>query len=232
MHPWLEFGPRLATWLGAFFGGVALALIPVVVLRRKEPSSTIAWILTLVFFPVLGAVLFMLFGRDRVRWPARRKRQADALVRAEVAAAREGAPSSPDLPGALSLLDPLGRQLFKVGAALAGGGASTGNQVEILSRGDDVYRALSEAIDQAEHHVHAEYYLIRNDDTGRWFRDKLVAAARRGVEVRLLCDGYGCLAVRGAWRRPLRRAGGKVGLFLPMRSLLLQPVNLRNHRKI
>jgi cardiolipin synthase A/B len=232
MHPWLELGPRLVTWLGAFFAVLALALVPLVLLRRKEPSSTIAWILTLIFLPALGAFLFMLFGRDRVRWPARRKRQADALVRGLGAAARKGAPSFPDLSDTLTSLDPLGRQIFQVGTFLTGGGASTGNVVDVLARGDDVYEALGAAIDLATHHVHAEYYLIRNDATGLWFRNKLVAAAARGVEVRLLCDGYGCSAVRGAWKRPLRRAGGKVGLFLPMRSLLLQPVNLRNHRKI
>src|SRR6266542_2827521 len=89
MHSFAELGPKLLAWFGAFFGGVALGLIPVVILRRKEPSSTIAWILTLVFVPVLGAILFILFGRDRVRWPARRKRQADAMVRGLLAAHSE-----------------------------------------------------------------------------------------------------------------------------------------------
>jgi cardiolipin synthase len=45
-------------------------------------------------------------------------------------------------------------------------------------------------------------------------------------------DGYGCFALGPGWRRPLRKAGVRVGDFLPMRSVLLQPVNLRNHRKI
>src|SRR5262249_50838664 len=92
--------------------------------------------------------------------------------------------------------------------------------------------ALGAAIDQAERHICAEYYLIRNDATGAWFRDRLRAAAERGVTVRLLADGFGCLALGPPWWRPLRRAGVKVGQFLPMRSLFLQPVNLRNHRKI
>src|SRR3954452_5642281 len=118
MHPWLEFGPRLATWLGAFFGGVALALIPVVVLRRKEPSSTIAWILTLVFFPALGAVLFLLFGRDRVRWPAKRKRQADAIVHGTVLAHTSGGGSQ---LGVLSTeLNDLEKQIFRIGKLLTG----------------------------------------------------------------------------------------------------------------
>src|SRR5258705_8589875 len=86
MHSWLGFGSQLYGWFGALLEAVGLALIPLVLLRRKEPSSTIAWILTLLFVPALGPVLFLLFGRDRVRWPARRKRQADALVRGMVVA--------------------------------------------------------------------------------------------------------------------------------------------------
>src|SRR3954447_22395045 len=84
MHLWVGLGSQLYGWFGAFLAAVALALIPLVIIRRKEPSSTIAWILTLLFVPAVGAILFLLFGRDRVRWPARRKRQADALVHAMV----------------------------------------------------------------------------------------------------------------------------------------------------
>jgi cardiolipin synthase len=225
-----HLGPGVLGWLGAFFAAVALALIPLVILRRKEPSSTIAWILTLLFLPALGAVLFLLFGRDRVRWPARRKRQADALVRGTLAAraAETGPRFEPTQPG----LTDLEKQVFQMGALLTGETASTGNRLEVFSHGSDVYDSLGTAIDQAKHHVHAEFYLIRNDETGAWFRDKLARAAARGVQVRLLCDAYGCLSIGAAWRRPLRKAGARVGIFLPMRSLLLQPVNLRNHRKI
>ena len=229
MHLWEELGPRFIAWVGAFCEIVALTMIPVVMLRRKEPSSTIAWILTLIFIPVVGAILFLLFGRDRVRWPAKRKRQADALMRAILRArtAEVRVPSFAD--GQLTALE---KQIFQVGSLLTGAAATLGNRIEVLTDGNEVYAAIGEAIDRAEHHVNAEFYLIRNDETGAWFRDKLVRAAQRGVSVRLLCDAYGCLAIGSAWRRPLRRAGAKVGIFLPMRSLLLQPVNLRNHRKI
>jgi len=230
MQLWLGLGSQLFGWLGAIFGAAALALIPLVILRRKEPSSTIAWILTLLFVPALGALLFLLFGRDRIRWPAKRKRQADALVRRMVVA-RTGE-AALDLSLATGDLNELERQIFQVGALLTGGTASSGNKVDVMTEGNVVFEALGAAIDAARHHVHAQFYLIRNDKTGAWFRDKLAAAAKRGVEVRLLCDAYGCLGVRSAWRRPLRRAGAKVGIFLPMRSLFLQPVNLRNHRKI
>src|SRR5258708_33670370 len=116
------------------FGGVGGSpaarppgLFPLVIPRRKEPSSTIAWILTLLFLPAVGAVLFLLFGRDRVRWPARRKMQADALVHGAVAARTDhAAHGAPPPSGELTDLE---EQIFHVGALLTGDSPSSGNQV-------------------------------------------------------------------------------------------------------
>ncbi len=228
---WHEILPIVGRAVAILSELAALALVPLVLVRRKEPSSTIAWILTLVFLPALGALLFLLFGRDRVRLPARRKRELDALVRAQVAASLER-PADGDGDAGLALASPLERALFRIGERLSRLRATGGNKVDVLTEGDATYEAIGRAIDAARHHVHAQYYLIRNDDTGRWFRDRLVAAAQRGVVVRLLMDGFGCFPLGASWQRPLRRAGARVAEFLPMRSVLLQPVNLRNHRKI
>jgi cardiolipin synthase len=228
----LRLWPWMAHAAGLFFVAVSLALVPVVLLRRKEPSSTIAWILTLVFLPVLGALLFWAFGRDRVRWPARRKRELDAVVRAQVSEVRNGGGRGDAGPAPDASQSTLERAIFRVGARLTHQPATTGNAVRVLTEGHATYDAIADAIDGARHHVHAQYYLIRDDDSGRGFRDRLVAAARRGVSVRLLVDGFGCFALGRSFYAPLRKAGVRVGVFLPMRSVLLQPVNLRNHRKI
>ena len=74
----------MASWehlVGVGLEVVSFTLIPVVLVRRKEPASTLAWILTLVFLPAIGAFLFVAFGSERVRVPARRKREHDAIVR-------------------------------------------------------------------------------------------------------------------------------------------------------
>ncbi len=208
-----------------------LLLVPSVLVRRKEPSSTVAWILVLLLLPALGAVLFLLFGRDRVRWPARRKRQLDEVVRAQMREVDPGL-GDPNRTSHLTVGTPLEQGLFRVAQHLTQLRATSGNRVDVLAEGAAAYDAIGEAIDGARHHVNAQYYLIRDDATGAWFRERLVAAARRGVHVRLLMDGFGCFALGRGWRRPLRQAGVEVADFLPMRSLLLQPVNLRNHRKI
>lgn len=217
------------TYGGIAVEAVAFALIPWVLVRRKEPGSTIAWILTLVFLPGLGAALFLLFGRSRVRWSARRKRMADDALRGHLIGFRAGPADVRELPVPLAG-ETLG--LFRVGEILSRGRATAGNRVDVLEGGAAAFAAIGEAIDAAESHVHAEYYLIRPDKTGRWFLDKLAEAAERGVQVRLLCDGWGCFALPRAWLKSLRAQGVRVTYFFPVSSMIMQPVTLRNHRKI
>src|SRR4029077_16859360 len=115
----------------------ALCLVPFVLARRKEPSATIAWILVLVFVPPLGAILFLLFGRDRVRWPAKRKRAQDAVVRAQVAAS-----SAEDAAPQVELDSALERSLFRIGGRLAHWRATAGNRVEVLVDGNSTYERI------------------------------------------------------------------------------------------
>lgn len=226
-----ELLPSVVTAIGALVGLWSLMLVVVVLLQKKEPATTVAWILTLLFLPALGAVLFLFFGRRRIRLPAKQKQEADAWMRAMVSSARtEG--SSPNVSFALAPLSTLEREIFRVGSVLSRSRPTGGNQIEIYDEGDDLYEALGDAIDRAEHHVHAEYYLIRDDATGAWFRDKLASAAARGVEVRLLSDSFGSMMLGRRWFRPLREARAKASSFLPLRRVLFQPINLRNHRKI
>lgn len=211
---------------------LALLLVPVVLLQRKEPSSTVAWILTLVFLPGVGAVLFLMFGRDRVRIPLRGKEIADRELGEKVSPGFGRGAHPPPRDDSDASEGPVLRDLFHVAAALAGAEPTHGNKVDLLVDGEITYAALEEAIERAEHHVFAEYYLVRRGKTADWFRDLLVRAAKRGVKVKLLIDGYGSFWISHRWLRPLRKAGAEIVFFLPARLLLFQPMNLRNHRKI
>ncbi len=217
--------------LGLLVELFALFLIPLVVLRRKEPSSTAAWILALLFLPGIGALLFVMFGRDRVRLPVRWKQASDRQL-ARRTHRHRGLSVALREKALARLASPATRELFRVSAALGGAEARHGNEVTLLVDGSATYEAIGAAIDAAKHHVHAEYYLVRRDATAAWFRERLVAAARRGVKVRLLLDGYGSFWISRGWLEPLREAGVVVFFFLPARLLLFQPMNLRNHRKI
>lgn len=224
--------PNVTLSLGVAVELVALALIPLVLLRRKEPSSTVAWILALIFLPGVGATLFLLFGRERVRLPVQWKRDADlALARRPHRAHRRVSTMARE--SALARLpSPVERELFRISSALAGAEPTPGNAVELLPSGEETYAALERAIASAKHHVYVEYYLVARGRMAGWLAETLLAAARRGVEVKLLLDGYGSFWISRSWVRALREGGVEVAFFLPARLIFFQPMNLRNHRKI
>jgi cardiolipin synthase A/B len=226
-------GPIGLWLLGLIVEAIALALIPFVLLQRKDPGSTIAWILALVFLPGAGATLFLLFGRDRVRLPVQWKREADDRLRA--LRHHRHRPRLSEITRELALerhASPIERELFRLGVVLAGVEPSQGNAITLLNDGEATYAAIGRAIDAAERHVYAEYYLVQRGKASAWLGERLMAAARRGVSAKLLLDGYGSFWIGRRWVRALRAAGVEVAFFLPARLLLLQPMNLRNHRKI
>ncbi|MDZ7645219.1 MAG: phospholipase D-like domain-containing protein [Woeseiaceae bacterium] len=204
----IHIGP--ATW------GVYHAL-----LYKRDPRSAMGWIMACIFIPYGGPVAYFLFGINRVRSRARGLQRRFPYVSYELGERRAlqehaGAPGLPD-----------------AGWRVTGRVATDGNDVTALHNGDAAYPAMLQAIDEARERVYLATYILQMDGTGRRFADALAAAARRGVDVRVLVDGIGELY---SWRRASRRLkkrGVNTARFLPPR--LIPPsiyVNLRNHRKL
>ena len=213
---------------------LAIAFVPNVLLRKKEPAATFAWILVLLFMPGLGVVLFWYLGRDRVRRPVRRRVAETAPIHERI----EGRISVrfPDQRAereAIILAQPEEKQgVMRLAARMGRGEIRAGNAVRVLVGAPATYDALLEAIAAATDHIHLEYYIFRPDRTGKRVLDALVEAARRGVKVRLLYDGFGSVGL-GPACRPLRRAGGLAKPFFPLDPIRrAATMNLRNHRKL
>ncbi|MEO6950849.1 MAG: phospholipase D-like domain-containing protein [Polyangia bacterium] len=123
----------------------------------------------------------------------------------------------------------LARQAF---ARAAGAPLSEGNHVELLKDAKQNYPAWLEAICSAKQYVDFENYIVCDDEVGRRFADALIAAAARGVKVRLAYDWLGCVgrASRRFWRR-LREGGVEVRCYNPPRWDSPVAWLSRNHRK-
>jgi len=106
-----------------------------------------------------------------------------------------------------------------------------GNAVTHLTDGPAAFAAMFRLIDGARRWIHFENYVLRDDRTGREFATRLVAAARRGVEVRLLFDRMGSRRTAGAFWTGLRHSGVRVRPFGARAPW--HPVTLlrRDHRK-
>ena len=213
---------------------LAIGFVPLVLLRKKEPSSTFAWILVLLTVPFVGVVLFWFLGRDRIRRPLRHRAAVNAPMRSRIGDRISGLfPAQEAERERLIEAQPEEqRGVMRLGARAGRGEIRAGNEVRILVGSQATWQAMLAAIEAATDHVHLELYILRADHIGRRFLAALEAAALRGVRVRLLYDGFGSAGL-GPACRALRRAGGYATPFFPLDPIRrAYTINLRNHRKL
>jgi cardiolipin synthase len=101
-----------------------------------------------------------------------------------------------------------------------------GNRIELLTRGAEYFPALVAAIDTARETIYVETYIFEDDASGRRVASALCAAAKRGVLVRLMVDGFGARDMPGALRNDLRAAGVQLLVYRPK----ISPLTLRRQR--
>lgn len=251
----MAFPIHIEAWFHVAVGigeGLALLCIPLVLLRRKEPPTAVAWILVLIFIPYVGLVLFWFFGRDRVRRPARKYRERTGANEARKEAHQGPHQRKTRIPSLFPGISPethldaaleaeiathpeSQRGVMRLAARMRQGPLIRGNQVDVMVGADETYRALLNDIESARRSIHLEYYIFDLDPQGERFMTALQAAASRGLDVRLLADAFGSrgLSKRHPSIKSYLAAGGKLTLFFPL-SLFrgAWTINLRNHRKI
>lgn len=107
------------------------------------------------------------------------------------------------------------------------------NQVEIFTDGKEKFADLFREMEKAEHFIHIQYYIIRDDELFASMVHILKERQSQGVQVRILYDGMGGRFLSKRRLRELRKAGIKVACFFPpFLGRLNLRVNYRNHRKI
>jgi cardiolipin synthase len=196
---------------------------------KRDSTSAVAWCLLVLLVPLVGVLLFVLFGYQHVHRPISRKmrhrrrfRLASFKGQAPDAAGEGPPPLAADWEAMAALA-----QRFDAFPLTAG------NRVQFYYDGPPAYDAMLAAIREAKHHLHLEFFIVQPDDSGRLFIDELAKKARAGVEVRLLYDAMGSHRLSRRVLQPLLDAGGKATAFLPLAPFRRRiQVNLRNHRKI
>ncbi len=215
----MQVGQVLATAFAVLGFTAAAAASLHALLFKRRPQSAFAWIAVCLTLPLLGALLYYLFGINRVQTRARK-----LLTRHP----------EPDCPTEyVGTPPPQLQPLARLGSGVSGWPLTAGNRVELLHDAAAIFDAMIAAIERARECVYFSTYIFDGGPLGRRFAAALSAAAERGADVRVLLDGVGEWY---SWNRasPLLR-GTRVRLarFLPPR--LVPPafsINLRNHRKI
>jgi len=209
---------------------LAIAVSVHIVLTKEDVRAAIGWTGLVWLTPVIGSVMYGLFGINRIRRQAgmmRRGRQLADTRTAELAATHGPDQLLPaDTPSSL-----LG--IATIGGRVTGLPLTPCNAVDLLVNGDEAYPAMMAAIDEAKRSVGLATYIFDRGVAGDGFVAALGRAVARGVEVRVLIDGVGARYSRPPVFRALREQRVRVAEFLPPRIPLVQPYSqLRNHRKL
>lgn len=213
---------------GAFVAAISLIASAHVVVRKRDVRAAIGWVGLIWLVPFFGVVLYLAFGLNRIRMRATAlhqvRRRMPILTPAALSIARIGTSSE-----VAAELAPLAR----LGEKLSGRPLLRGNAITILENGDEAYPAMLDVIAGARRTIALSSYIFGDDRAGVRFVEALAAAGKRGVEVRVLIDGFGARYTFPPVHRRLRRAGVRSELFLPrVQEAGLAFFNLRNHRKV
>lgn len=208
-----------------------LFAIIIVFFQRRDPKSVWAWLLLLYFVPVLGFLFYLLAGQDfHKRRIFRIKEVEDHLSKAIRQQEHQLKTRRPEaLDGEISgYTDLILYNLESSGAMLSGD-----NDIDILVDGNEKFDALIEDLKKAQHFIHIQYYIIRDDVLFNRIREVLAQKAAQGVEVRLLFDAMGCRSVKRRYWKQLEAQGVRTAEFFPALFGRFQlRMNYRNHRKI
>ena len=231
--PWLSGGAALHVLL---FVAVALHALR----HRRRADSTLLWLFTTWSVPVFGALLYAMFGVDRVpkeRW----QRGVQRRVRMDGARAAATGDVLPEAywrsmgKAAATPEDEWARELDRpLAVLLENFPLLGGNRITPLLTGAEAFPKMLDAIREARHHVHLQSFIIGNDAVGREFMEAVAAKARAGVRVRVLYDRFGSShALWGGLFRKYRKVPNLTLAGWTQSNLFRKQLhfNLRNHRK-
>jgi cardiolipin synthase len=220
----------LGTLLLAAFGLYALATGIFLITENRRPQATLAWLLAFVFAPVVGVVLYVLFGRNGKAF----SRESKLLMQDLEPYAH------PLLEGLLARQDgeirqleaqsPSHRRLMRLVRHNSRSVLATRNRVEIKQNADEFYPSMIADMESARHSIHLQYFIWRSDEFTERLKKILARKVADGVEVRLLYDPVGSQTMKRRYLKELRGAG----IWAAPTSPRFRPhtISYRNHRKI
>ncbi|SDJ32468.1 cardiolipin synthase [Salimicrobium halophilum] len=204
----------------------------IIFLERRDASATWAWLMVLLFVPVAGFILYLVFGRrlsnkEIFTWDKKARLGLLAAVQDQLRSIENG-----ELELKYKQLEPY-EDLIYMHLKNNDAVLTQDNQLELFTDGEKKFHALIQDIENAENHIHLLYYIVRHDQLGNRLAEVLKRKAKEGVTVKFLYDDMGSRVLSRSYIKEMKRAGVKVeSFFPPLIPKLNMKINYRNHRKL
>jgi cardiolipin synthase len=206
------------------YAALITGVVIVVISENRSPIKTIAWLLVLIFIPIVGLVIYYFFGQDtrRMRQLSEKNFQKIKNLSFKNLVHNRNIGILPEYANLINLL-----KKSNLSPVLQG------SKVEIITEGTRMFDILLEDIQKAKHHIHIEFFIFKNDQTGAIVRDLLMKKASEGVEVRFIYDKVANWLVPKRFYNKMKRNGVKIASLMDAKFVKLgEKLNYRNHRKV
>ncbi len=198
----------------------------------KHTNKALAYLLFAVFIPVIGIGFYLLFG---INYWTKRRYNKKTVANSKILQQLKKDIVRYD-EAAIHYTDESVQQHTELAAMLVkdlGSPLTKNNSIKLLQNGEEKFPELLQAISNAKHHIHLEYYIYEYDDIGTQIIELLIQKAREGVEVRFIYDDFGSPSIKKETEKKMKEAGAAVFPFHKVNFYLLaNRINYRNHRKI
>ena len=203
-----------------------------IIYNTPSNSKALAYVLVTIFLPLIGIAIYFGFGTNR----RKNKLYTKKILRDKTALADLRERIRLESEKAWDTHEPAIKKHKKLALYLLNDGMSPlsgGNEVKLLINGENKFPEVLEALRNAKHHIHIEYYIFEDGDIGEQIKGILIQKAKEGVAVRFIYDDFGSRSIRKKFVDELIEAGVQAFPFYKIIFILLaNRVNYRNHRKI
>ena len=223
---------HLSVFGGLLHIGLSGAVTIHVLLHKRDVRSSTAWIGLAWLSPGFGAVLYYVFGINRIMRRTSRMVRGTTPRKAMVTPKPHGPESVPPAQEISSLPENIAT-IARVSQLASHHMMAAGNAMTVLRAGDEGYPAMLDAIGKATRSVAIASYIFHADKVGLAFVAALKKAQDRGCEVRVLIDGVGCGYLRSPIADQFAAAGIPTERFMHFWQPWRMPfVNMRLHKKL
>lgn len=206
---------------------VAILVVLIIVNKRSNPSYKIVWSFMLLSIPIVGLLIYFIFGRSELTRYTRKRME---IINTEM---------EKELPDGMQYMEELKQKdkniynQVKYISDWASFPVYRNTETKYYPVGEKMFSDILEALKSAQHFIFMEYFIV---EEGRMFNpilDILKEKAAQGVDVRFIYDDFGCVTTLPAkYYETMQSYGIQCVKFNPLYPVMSVIMNNRDHRKI